>query len=120
MSNDHSGIIKFNEVLSETLPYYVEICSSVGEPAFGQAKLIQEAFMMCFSIMDMSHKYAKPSPSEMSKLLQPISFKIYEIAVSKSLNVNLLISGYYKPQSVALALSGSFNHIRFNEHSFVD
>ena len=81
MIGDHPGITIFNEILSEHLQYYIELCSSVGEPAAEQGKLIQEAFKLCLGIMEMSLKYTKPPASEMSKLVQPIYLKVCEIGV---------------------------------------
>ncbi|KAL5109212.1 Adenylyl cyclase-associated protein [Taenia crassiceps] len=62
------------------MSYYVDVSSSVGGPALEQAKLVKEAFQLCLNIMQMSRKYSKPSASEMSKIMQPLSFKLYEIA----------------------------------------
>ncbi|KAM7534929.1 hypothetical protein Aperf_G00000088946 [Anoplocephala perfoliata] len=78
--SDHSGIIMFNEILNDDLAYYIEVSSTVGEPALDQAKLIKEAFDLCLNIMQMSRKYSKPSTAEMSKIMQPLSFKLFEIA----------------------------------------
>lgn len=80
--DDHSGIIMFNGILTDNLLYYLEVSASVGEPALEQAKLIKEAFDLCLNIMQMSRKYTKPSAAEMSKILQPLSLKLFEIAVS--------------------------------------
>nr|CDS23975.1 adenylyl cyclase associated protein [Echinococcus granulosus] len=80
VSDDHSGIIMFNGILNENMSYYVDVCSSIGGPALEQAKLVREAFQLCLNIMQLSRKYAKPSANEMSKIMQPLSFKLYEIA----------------------------------------
>lgn len=74
----------FNEILNEHLAYYIEVSSSVGESALEQAELIKEAFDLCLNIMQLSRKYSKPSTAEMSKIMQPLSFKLFEIAVSST------------------------------------
>ncbi|VDL22561.1 unnamed protein product [Hymenolepis diminuta] len=86
--DDHSGIIMFNGILTDNLLYYLEVSASVGEPALEQAKLIKEAFDLCLSIMQMSRKYTKPSATEMSKILQPLSLKLFEIADLANRNRN--------------------------------
>uniref|UniRef100_A0A5K3FFX6 CAP_N domain-containing protein n=1 Tax=Mesocestoides corti TaxID=53468 RepID=A0A5K3FFX6_MESCO len=80
LSDDHSGIIMFNGILNENLSHYLDVCSLVGDPALEQAKLIKESFQLCLDIMQMSRKYSKPSATELAKIMQPLSFKLCEIA----------------------------------------
>nr|CDS32331.1 adenylyl cyclase associated protein [Hymenolepis microstoma] len=78
--SDHSGIVAFNDILVDKLSYYLEVSASVGELALEQAKLIKESFDLCLNIMQMSRKYSKPSSVQMSKIMQPLSLKLSEIA----------------------------------------
>lgn len=81
----------FNGILTENMSYYVDVSSSIGGPALEQAKLVREAFQLCLGIMQMSRKYSKPSASEMAKIMQPLSFKLYEIAVSLGLRYTYVL-----------------------------
>eukprot|EP00108_Taenia_solium_P010940 TsM_000545000 transcript=TsM_000545000 gene=TsM_000545000 len=96
LSDDHAGIIMFNGILTENMSYYVDVSSSVGGPALEQAKLVREAFQLCLSIMQLSRKYSKPSASEMTKIMQPLSFKLYEIAEVANHNKSHI---FYQPLS---------------------
>ncbi|VDM35160.1 unnamed protein product [Hydatigera taeniaeformis] len=76
------------------MSYYVDIATSVGESAKEQAALVREAFQLCLNIMQMSRKYSKPSPLEMAKIMQPLSFKLFEIAEVANRNKSHI---FYQP-----------------------
>ncbi|BHF71621.1 suppressor of rasval19 [Sparganum proliferum] len=78
-ADDDYGIALFQNILSNQLSEYVKVSDEVGGLVAEQGNLVRDAFMLTENLMRMARNYSKPLPADLAKIMQPLSFKLFEI-----------------------------------------
>nr|VZI12955.1 unnamed protein product [Spirometra erinaceieuropaei] len=77
--DDDYGIALFQNILSNQLSEYVKVSEEIGGLVAEQGNLVREAFTLTENLMRMARNYSKPLPADLARIMQPLSFKLFEI-----------------------------------------
>ncbi|VDK89666.1 unnamed protein product [Dibothriocephalus latus] len=78
-ADDDYGITLFQNIISDQLSEYVKVSGEIGDLVTEQGNLVRDAFMLTEKLMKMARNYSKPPPGDLAKIMQPLSYKLFEI-----------------------------------------